>query len=179
VVLSACNTAPGSATEADVLSGLARAFFYAGAGALLVSHWAVYSHATVKLITQTVGAMALDKTVGRSEALRRSMIALIRDGEAHEAHPAYWGLSYLVGRERQRGRADKRRHEMLAQPRPSASRRLRGKVRKLRKLFATARNVGMVKSVSEMPPNLAYSLQGRGVTGRPSAAHSFWGALRS
>jgi CHAT domain-containing protein len=35
VILSACNTA-GEGTEA--LSGLARAFFYAGARALLVSH---------------------------------------------------------------------------------------------------------------------------------------------
>ena len=35
------------------LSGLARAFFYAGARALLVSHWAVDSEATVKLITKT------------------------------------------------------------------------------------------------------------------------------
>ena len=41
VVLSACNTAAASADKlgADALSGLARAFFYAGARALLVSHW--------------------------------------------------------------------------------------------------------------------------------------------
>ena len=41
VVLSACNTASGDKVGADALSGLARAFFYAGARALLVSHWAV------------------------------------------------------------------------------------------------------------------------------------------
>jgi CHAT domain-containing protein len=56
--------------------GLARAFFYAGARALLVSHWAVYSDATVKLITGAVGRMAADKRVGRAEALRQSMLAL-------------------------------------------------------------------------------------------------------
>ena len=39
VVMSACNTAGGSAEGAEALSGLARAFFYAGARALLVSHW--------------------------------------------------------------------------------------------------------------------------------------------
>lgn len=38
VILSACNTAAGSAEGAEALSGLARAFFYAGTRALLVSH---------------------------------------------------------------------------------------------------------------------------------------------
>jgi CHAT domain len=38
VILSACNTAAGEAKGAEALSGLARAFFYAGARALLVSH---------------------------------------------------------------------------------------------------------------------------------------------
>ena len=41
VILSACNTAAGGAEGAEALSGLARAFFYAGARSLLVSHWAV------------------------------------------------------------------------------------------------------------------------------------------
>ena len=49
VILSACNTAAGGANGAEALSGLARAFFYAGARALLVSHWSVDSAATVKL----------------------------------------------------------------------------------------------------------------------------------
>jgi CHAT domain-containing protein len=40
--MSACNTAAGGATNAEVLSGLGRAFIYAGARSLLVSHWAVY-----------------------------------------------------------------------------------------------------------------------------------------
>ena len=38
VILSACNTAAGEAKGAAALSGLARAFFYAGARSLLVSH---------------------------------------------------------------------------------------------------------------------------------------------
>ena len=41
VVLSACNTAAGGAQSAEALSGLARAFIYAQARALLVSHWEV------------------------------------------------------------------------------------------------------------------------------------------
>ncbi len=42
-VLSACNTASGDKAGADALSGLARAFLFAGTRALLVSHWAVNS----------------------------------------------------------------------------------------------------------------------------------------
>src|SRR5262249_44766844 len=48
VVLSACNTASADGSlGGESLSGLTRAFFYAGARALLVSHWAVVSQSTV------------------------------------------------------------------------------------------------------------------------------------
>ena len=81
VILSACNTAARGSDKAEALSGLARAFFYAGARALLVSHWAVDSAATVKFITQAVGATVRDKKLGRAEALRRSMPAMIDRSE--------------------------------------------------------------------------------------------------
>ena len=51
VLLSACNTAGGEKGNAEAFSGLARAFFYAKARALLVSHWYVDSEAAVKLTT--------------------------------------------------------------------------------------------------------------------------------
>ena len=97
VILSACNTAAGGATGAEALSGLAQAFFYAQARALLVSHWEVYSDATVKLITSAVGAIARDKSLGRAEALRRAMLAMIDKGEPNEAHPSYWAPFVVVG----------------------------------------------------------------------------------
>jgi CHAT domain-containing protein len=97
VILSACNTAAGNAANAEALSGLARAFFYAQARALLVSHWAVDSNATVKLITSGMREIARDRSVGRAEALRRSMQALIDKGDPHEAHPSYWAPFIVVG----------------------------------------------------------------------------------
>jgi CHAT domain-containing protein/tetratricopeptide (TPR) repeat protein len=97
VILSACNTAAGGSDKAEALSGLARAFFYGGARALLVSHWAVDSVATVKLVTYAVGATARDKRLGRAEALRRSMLAMIDTGEPREAHPAFWAPFVVVG----------------------------------------------------------------------------------
>ena len=98
VVLSACNTAAASADKpgADALSGLARAFFYAGARALLVSHWAVDLQATVSLITKAFDEIKVDAKIGRAEALRRSMLALITSG-GRNSHPAAWAPFVVVG----------------------------------------------------------------------------------
>jgi len=63
----------------------------------LVSHWEVYSDATVKLITAAIREITRDPKVGRSEALRRSMTALIDKGEPHEADPAFWAPFVVVG----------------------------------------------------------------------------------
>jgi CHAT domain-containing protein len=97
VILSACNTAAGGAEGAEALSGLARAFFYAGARSLLVSHWAVNSDATVELITKAVAELKSNPKIGRAEALRRSMLTMITNGKNYEAHPAFWAPFVLVG----------------------------------------------------------------------------------
>ena len=98
VVLSACNTAAGDGNTigAEALSGLARAFFYAGARALLVSHWAVDSNATVSLITRAFDEIKGDDRIGRAEALRRSMLALVGAG-GRNSHPATWAPFVVVG----------------------------------------------------------------------------------
>ena len=97
VILSACNTAAGNAENAEALSGLARAFIYAQARALLVSHWEVNSDAAVKLVTSAMREMATDKSIGRAEGLRRAMLALIDNGELVESHPAFWAPFTVVG----------------------------------------------------------------------------------
>jgi hypothetical protein len=56
-VLSACNTAAGYKPGAEALSGLARAFFYAGARSLVVSHCNVDSEATVALMEGLFAAL--------------------------------------------------------------------------------------------------------------------------
>ena len=93
VVLSACNTAAGAEVGAEALSGLARAFFFAGAKALLVSHWAVNSDATVWLTTGTFAALAKDPGIGRAEAFRRTMLAMIDSG----LPPSMWAPFVIVG----------------------------------------------------------------------------------
>jgi CHAT domain-containing protein len=93
VVLSACNTASGDKVGADALSGLARAFFYAGARALLVSHWAVDSQATVDLTTRTFGALAANPKLTRAEAFQNAILMAIDEG----APPNYWAPFVIVG----------------------------------------------------------------------------------
>ena len=96
VILSACNTASGDTIGGDALSGLARAFFYAGARALLVSHWYVDSEATVALVTKSFDALQADPKSGRAEALRRASLSLIKSG-TRMAHPANWAPFIVVG----------------------------------------------------------------------------------
>jgi CHAT domain-containing protein len=97
VILSACNTAGGAGEKAEALSGLARAFFYAGARALLVSHWAVNSEAAVRLTTKAFAELEAHPGIGRSEAFRRSMRDLIINGSLADAHPSQWAPFAVVG----------------------------------------------------------------------------------
>jgi CHAT domain-containing protein len=98
VVLSACNTIAGDKPGAEALSGLARAFFYAGARALLVSHWVVDSKAATRLITSTFDILTADAKLGRAEALRRAMLAYLSDtSDPKNAYPAFWAPFEIVG----------------------------------------------------------------------------------
>jgi CHAT domain-containing protein len=98
VVLSACNTVAGDKPGAEALSGLARSFFYAGARALLVSHWAVASDAATDLTIKTFKNLTADPKIGRAEALRRAMLAYLNNtSDVNNAYPAYWGPFEIVG----------------------------------------------------------------------------------
>ena len=102
VILSACNTAAADGTPgAEGLSGMAKAFFYAGARALLVSHWSVNSEAAVAITTGMLDEMADNREIGRAEALRRSMLAMMEtEGKDHFAHPMFWAPFVVVGERR-------------------------------------------------------------------------------
>jgi CHAT domain-containing protein/Tfp pilus assembly protein PilF len=98
VVLSACNTIAGDKPGAEALSGLARSFFYAGAQALLVTHWAVDSAAATRLTTSTFDLLKAEPAIGRAEALRRAMLAYLNDASSpRNAYPAIWGPFALIG----------------------------------------------------------------------------------
>jgi CHAT domain-containing protein/Tfp pilus assembly protein PilF len=98
VVLSACNTAAGDKPGAEALSGLARAFFYAGARSVIVSNWEVDSESTVALMTGLFDALKANPHVSHAEALRASMVHMIGNSSKPEwAQPKFWAPFIVVG----------------------------------------------------------------------------------
>jgi CHAT domain-containing protein len=98
VVLSACNTAAEEKPGAEALSGLARAFFYAGARSLIVSHWSVDDQATAKLMLGAFRASARDPKLSHAEALRQAMLAMIDGAKSDgETDPRLWAPFVVVG----------------------------------------------------------------------------------
>jgi CHAT domain-containing protein len=97
VVLSACNTTSPDKPGAEALSGLARAFVYAGGRSLLVSNWAVQSDSTVALMTGVFTAAA-DPKLSHAEALQKAMLAMIDDADHPDwVDPKYWAPFVVVG----------------------------------------------------------------------------------
>jgi CHAT domain-containing protein len=100
VVMSACNTGGGGGDATDLtglqgggeaLGGLTRAVIYAGGRALVVSHWAVDSAATVRLMTGLFSA----PSPSEAEALQHAQRALQQS--ADWAHPYFWAPFTIVG----------------------------------------------------------------------------------
>ena len=103
VILSACNTAAGDGSQgASGLSGIARAFFYAGAQTLLASHWPVDDDVAAKLTVRIMALLQQDASLSRAEAFQIAMREIRSDTSADEpnsswAHPAAWAPFTLIG----------------------------------------------------------------------------------
>lgn len=98
VILSACNSAAGQKLDTEPLSGLARAFFFAGARAVLVSHWPVNSYSATMLISETFTTLSRRPEASRSEALQTAMLSLISNDENDwTGHPSMWAPFVIVG----------------------------------------------------------------------------------
>ena len=105
VVLSACNTAAGEGAGAEAVSGLGRAFFYAGARALLVTHWPVET-VSARRLTTDLFRRAASQNLSRAAALREAMTNMISTGERAGpngagifayAHPLFWAPYTIIG----------------------------------------------------------------------------------
>lgn len=108
VVLSACNTGSGlgEGAAAEAASGLARAFFYAGSRALLVTGWAVHSASARDLVTDLFRRQAETPGTPRAAALQKAMLDLLDNGVIRDpaggivasyAHPVFWAPYVLMG----------------------------------------------------------------------------------
>ena len=103
VALSACNTAgeTAQANNGEGFAGLTRAFMYAGAKSLLVSHWSVDSLSTQTLMTSTfrnikAGMPALSAV---NDAQRQLLAGSYTRGPYHfsRANPFFWAAFVYVG----------------------------------------------------------------------------------
>ena len=104
VVLSACNTAAGEGEGAEALSGLGRAFFFAGARAILVSSWPVDSEASRKLMTDLFKRYVQEQGTSKPRALQLASLRLLDEGVPDDqkakytySHPLFWGPFTMVG----------------------------------------------------------------------------------
>ena len=103
LVLSACNTAGESqaGSNGEGFAGLTRAFMYAGARRLMVSHWPVESSATQALVTGTFRELKAGKMpIAALAAAQRSLAAsgFTTGGRTYSrAHPFFWAPFVLVG----------------------------------------------------------------------------------
>jgi CHAT domain-containing protein len=102
VILSACNSGgPGGSTAGESLSGLARAFFYAGARALVVTHWSVSDQAAAFLVADTLRRLHSGEEPGIAGALRAAQLGVLagagHDLPAEIAHPFFWAPFAVIG----------------------------------------------------------------------------------
>jgi CHAT domain-containing protein/tetratricopeptide (TPR) repeat protein len=103
VALSACNTVgeTAQANNGEGFAGLTRAFMYAGAKALLVSHWSVDSLSTQALMTSAfrnikAGGSALQALSDAQRALSGHKYSSGRY-EFSRSHPFFWAPFVYVG----------------------------------------------------------------------------------
>jgi len=99
IVLSACNTSASDGRYlSSGLSGLAKAFFYAGTKSLMVSHWPIESAATVILTTGVLKRITDDPTMSVAEAIRATARQMRTDPQLRRyAHPVYWAPFSVIG----------------------------------------------------------------------------------
>ena len=105
-MLSACNTAAANGAGAEAVSGLGRAFLYAGTRSLLITHWPIESKSARTLVTDLFERQAADTRLSRAQALRQAKLGLI-DGPGFVdakgrtvysyAHPLFWAPFQLFG----------------------------------------------------------------------------------
>ena len=98
VVLSACNTASSDGVGAEPLSGLARAFLYAGGKSLVVSNWDVSDDATAKLMSNLFEISKEKPDLSHGEMMRQATLSLLDSATTdEEAHPRVWAPFVVVG----------------------------------------------------------------------------------
>jgi CHAT domain-containing protein len=91
VTLSACSSHLGAGGSGDEWVGLARAFYYAGARALVASLWQVEDAYTTELMTKMYGNLSRGDSI--SAALQRAQAEMLHAGLT----PYHWAAFMASG----------------------------------------------------------------------------------
>jgi CHAT domain-containing protein/Tfp pilus assembly protein PilF len=91
VVLSACETGKGRLSAGEGVTGLARAFLYAGSRGVVCSLWSVDDRETAHLMAQLYAGLKDGQPA--ADALRAAKLEMIRAGKA----PLYWAPFIIIG----------------------------------------------------------------------------------
>ena len=94
-VLSACNTGNGKLTQGEGIMSLARAFTYAGAESVVMSHWRVDDKSSSELMKYFYEALAQGHS--KDEALRNAKLQFLESAHLIRQHPYFWGNFVLMG----------------------------------------------------------------------------------
>jgi CHAT domain-containing protein len=93
VVLSACDTGVGEASNGDGVYGLRRALVIAGSGSQVISLWSVTDAETRDLMVAFYRALRAGR--GPAEALRQAQLRLL--GRGGTSHPFFWASFIASG----------------------------------------------------------------------------------
>ena len=94
IVLSACETSLGKLTLGDELTGLTRAFIYAGTPSVITTLWQVNDRASYELMQEFYHQLQTGKD--KAEALRSAEVTTL----AKYPHPYFWAAYQLTGEAR-------------------------------------------------------------------------------
>jgi CHAT domain-containing protein len=92
VVLSACQSGKGKIHKGEGVSGLTRAFLYAGAKSVVASLWNINDKSTSQFMTYFYEFIS--QGMAKIEALQRAKIKMIK---SDYSHPFYWAAFILSG----------------------------------------------------------------------------------
>lgn len=98
VLLNACDTAgPAGLPGAEALSGLASAFFFAGARSIVASLWPIDDTSANGVAVKMMQIIKDNPDVGTAGALRQAILSLQTEADGIRKHPAFWAPYIIVG----------------------------------------------------------------------------------
>jgi tetratricopeptide (TPR) repeat protein/CHAT domain-containing protein len=95
VALSACSTGKGARDPGEGISGLTRAFLYAGTPAISVTLWEVDDYAAPQITPPFFAAMSTGASP--ADALRQAKLGMLNSPHARFRHPFAWAPSVIFG----------------------------------------------------------------------------------